>query len=230
MSAVLSREKPAPTRGSTPLDMRLEVVVVPVSDVDRAKQFYLNLGWRLDADFAGGEWRIVQITPAGSAASFFIGKGLTRAAPGSAPGLLLVVDNVDAAHAALIGRGVEVSEVFHFEGNALHFAGPQGHLAGPDPKRATYFSFAEFRDPDGNGWLLQEITTRFPGRGVSSMDVATLVTLLRETEEHHGEYEPTSPKHHWSGWYAAYMVARERGKTPEVAAQEAAAHIERIIT
>jgi catechol 2,3-dioxygenase-like lactoylglutathione lyase family enzyme len=226
MSAVLSHEEPTPTRSAAPLDMKLEVVVVPVSDVDRAKQFYLNLGWRLDADFAGGDWRIVQITPTGSAASFFIGKGLTKAAPGSVPGLLLVVDNVDAARAELLGRGVEVSEVFHFEGNALHFAGQQGHLAGPDPKRSTYFSFAEFSDPDGNGWLLQEITTRFPGRGLSSQDVATLVPLLRETEQWHGKYEASAPKHHWSDWYAAYLVARERGKTPEVAAKEAAAHVE----
>ncbi|HEX2478539.1 MAG TPA: VOC family protein [Geminicoccaceae bacterium] len=216
----------APTRSAAPLDMKLEVVVVPVADVDRAKQFYLSLGWRLDADFAGGEWRIVQMTPTGSAASFFFGKGLTRAAPGSAPGLLVMVDNVDAARAELLGHGVEVSEVFHFENNAIHFAGPHGHLPGPDPERRSYFSFAEFSDPDGNGWLLQEITTRFPGRGLSSMDVATLVPLLREAEERHGKYEPSSPKHHWSDWYAAYLVARERGKTPDLAAKEAAAHIE----
>jgi catechol 2,3-dioxygenase-like lactoylglutathione lyase family enzyme len=226
MSAVLSNEKPTPTRSAAPLDMKLEVVVVPVSDVDRAKQFYLSLGWRLDADFAGGDWRIVQMTPTGSACSFFFGKGLTKAAPGSVPGLLLMVDDVDAARAELIGRGVAVSEVFHFERNAIHFAGPHGHLAGPDPERRSYYSFVEFTDPDGNGWLLQEITTRFPGRGLSSMDVATLVPLLREAEERHGKYEPSSPKHHWSDWYAAYLVARERGKTPEAAAKEAAAHIE----
>ena len=226
MSAVMSKEKATPIRNAAPLDMKLEVVVVPVSDVDRAKQFYLNLGWRLDADFAGGDWRVVQMTPTGSAASFFFGKGLTKAAPGSAPGLMLMVDDVDAARAELIGRGVEVGEVFHFDHDAIHFAGPHGHLRGPDPERRSYLSFVEFSDPDGNGWLLQEITTRLPGRGLSSMDIATLVPLLRETEEHHGKYEPGSPKHHWSEWYAAYMVARERGKTPEVAATEAAAHIE----
>jgi hypothetical protein len=137
-----------------------------------------------------------------------------------------MVDDVDAARAELIGCGVKVSEVFHFEGNAIHFAGTQGHLPGPDPERRSYFSFATFNDPDGNGWLLQEITTRFPGRGLSSMDVTTLVPLLREAEERHGKYEPSSPKHHWSEWYAAYLVARERGKTPEVAAKEAVAHIE----
>jgi len=226
ISAVLSNEKPTRTRSAAPLDMKLEVVVVPVSDVDRAKQFYLSLGWRLDADFAGGDWRVVQMTPTGSACSFFFGKGLTKAAPGSAPGLMLMVDDVDAARAELIGRGVEVGEVFHFERDAIHFAGPQGHLPGPDPERRSYFSFVEFSDPDGNGWLLQEITTRFPGRGLSSMDVATLAPLLREAEERHGTYEPGSPKHHWSEWYAAYLVARERGKTPEEAAKDAALRLE----
>ena len=225
MSAVLSNQKPTPTRSAAPLDMKLEVVVVPVSDVDRAKQFYLKMGWRMDADFAGGDWRVVQMTPPGSACSFFIGKGLTKAAPGSAAGLMLMVDDVDAARAELIGYGIDVREVFHFENNAIHFAGPRGHLAGPDPERRSYFSFAEFADPDGNGWLLQEITTRFPGRGLSSMDVATLVPLLLEAEERHGKYEPASPKHHWSQWYAAYLVARERGKTPEAADKDAAAHI-----
>jgi catechol 2,3-dioxygenase-like lactoylglutathione lyase family enzyme len=226
MSAVLTHEKPTSTRGTAPLDMKLEVVVIPVSDVDRAKRFYLDLGWRLDADFAAGDWRIVQMTPTGSACSFFFGTGLTRAVPGSAPGLLLVVNDVEAARAELINRGVEVSEVFHFERNAIHFTGRHGHLPGPDPERRTYLSFAEFRDPDGNGWLLQEITTRFPGRGLSSLDIETLVPLLREAEERHGKYEPSSPKHHWSQWYAAYLVARERGKTPELAAEEATARIE----
>ena len=226
MSAVLSSEESTATRSAKPLDMKLEVVVVPVSDVDRAKQFYLRLGWRLDGDFAGGDWRLAQITPPGSACSFFIGKGVTRAAPGSAPGLVVMVDNVDAARAELIGYGVEVSDVFHFQNDTIHFTGAHGRLPGPDPKRRSYFSFATFNDPDGNGWLLQEITARFPGRGLSSLDIPTLVPLLRETEEWHGKYEPSSPKHHWSEWYAAYLVARERGKTPDVAAKEATAHIE----
>jgi len=213
-----------PTDGN--VDMKLEVVVIPVSDVDRAKRFYLSMGWRLDADFASGDmWRVVQVTPPGSPCSFFIGKGLTQATPGSAPGLLLMVDDIEAARAELIGHDVEVSEVFHFEGG-LHFTGTQGRLPGPDPERRSYSTFASFNDPDGNGWVLQEIKTRLPGRGLGGMDVATLTELLRETEEHHGAYEATAPKHHWSGWYAAYIVARERGRTPEEAAKDAALHME----
>jgi len=207
------------------VDMKLEVVVLPVSDVDRAKGFYLRMRWRLDADFAAGDdWRVVQVTPPGSACSFFFGKGLTRAAPGSVQGLLLMVDDIEAARAELIACGVDVSGTFHFEGG-LHFTGTQGRAPGPDPERRSYFTFASFNDPDGNGWVLQEIKTRLPGRGLST-DVATLTALLRETEEHHGEYEPTAPKHHWSGWYAAYMVARERGRTSEDAAKDAALHME----
>jgi hypothetical protein len=131
-----------------------------------------------------------------------------------------MVDDIDAARAELIGYGVDVSEVFHFEGG-LHFTGTQGRVPGPDPERRSYFTFVSFDDPDGNGWVLQEIKTRLPGRGLSSLDVATLIPLLRETEEHHGEYEATAPKHHWSSWYAAYLVARVRGRTPEEAAKDA---------
>ena len=203
------------------VDMKLEVVVIPVSDVERAKRFYLSMGWRLVADFAQGDnWRVCQVTPTGSACSFFFGRGLTNATPGSVQGLLLMVDDIDAARAELIGYGVDVSGVFHFEGG-LHFTGTQGRVAGPDPERRSYFSFVSFDDPDGNGWVLQEIKTRLPGRGLSSLDVATLIPLLRETEEHHGEYEASAPKHHWSSWYAAYMVARVRGRTPEEAAKDA---------
>jgi hypothetical protein len=136
-----------------------------------------------------------------------------------------MVDDIEAARAELIGHDVEVSEVFHFEGG-LHFTGTQGRLPGPDPERRSYSTFASFNDPDGNGWVLQEIKTRLPGRGLGGMDVATLTELLRETEEHHGAYEATAPKHHWSGWYAAYIVARERGRTPEEAAKDAALHME----
>ena len=208
------------------VDMKLEVVVIPVSDVDRAKRFYQSMGWRLDGDFASGDnWRVLQVTPPGSACSFFFGKGLINAAPGSAQGLLLAVDDVEAARAELLGYGVDVSGVFHFQGG-LHFTGAQGRLPGPDPEGRSYFTFASFNDPDGNGWVLQQIKTRLPGRGLSSMDVATLVPLLREAEEHHGEYEAKAPKHHWSEWYAAYLVARERGKTPEEAANDAALHME----
>jgi catechol 2,3-dioxygenase-like lactoylglutathione lyase family enzyme len=213
------RAKATPTAGM--VDMKLEVVVIPVSDVDRAKRFYGDLGWRLDADFAvGKEFRVVQFTPPGSPCSIHFGTGLTLAVPGSARGMYLIVSDIEAARADLVVRGVDASEVFHR-------AGPgQPPLSGPDPQRRSYSSFATFSDPDGNGWLLQEIKARLPGRGLSSMDVATLTELLRETEEHHGKYEPTAPKHHWSGWYAAYIVARQRGRTPEDAAKDAGLHME----
>ena len=216
--------------GSTQtVETKIEVVVIPVSDVDRAKRFYEGLGWRLDADFAKGDWRVVQLTPPGSPCSVFIGKGLSTAAPGSVQGTFLIVEDVVAARAALAGRGVDVSEVFHFEGNLIRVSEKSGRLPGPDPKRGSYFSFASFSDPDGNSWLLQEITTRLPGRGLSNMDVRTLTELLQETEKHHGAYEPTAPKHHWSGWYAAYIVARQNGKSPEEAAKEGAANIQRTL-
>ena len=225
-STQTSKEPAAKNPSAGKIDMKLEVVVVPVSDVDRAKRFYLSMGWRLDADFASGDsWRVVQVTPPGSACSFWFGKGLTKATPGSVQGLLLMVDDIDAARTELIGYGVEVSGVFHFEGG-LHFTGTQGRAPGPDPERRSYFTFASFNDPDGNGWVLQEIKTRLPGRGISSMDVETLTELLRETEEHHGKYEPIAPKHHWSGWYAAFIVARQRGRTSDEAAKDAALHME----
>jgi catechol 2,3-dioxygenase-like lactoylglutathione lyase family enzyme len=209
----------SPQISNAHVDMKLEVVVIPVSDVDRAKRFYEGLGWRLDADFAGDDWRAVQLTPPGSPCSIHFGKGVTTAAPGSVQGLFLVVDDIEAARAELIAKGADVSEPFHYAG----VRGPR--LAGPDPERGSYRSYASFSDPDGNSWLLQEIKTRLPGRGLS-LDVAALTELLRETEQRHGQYEPTAPKHHWSAWYAAYIVARERGKTPEEAAQDGALHIE----
>jgi catechol 2,3-dioxygenase-like lactoylglutathione lyase family enzyme len=225
-SAQMNNEHAARIPSAKRVDMKLEVVVIPVSDVDRAKRFYLSMGWRLDADFANGDsWRVVQVTPPGSACSFFFGKGLTKATPGSVQGLLLMVDNIDAARAELIGYGVDVSGVFHFEGG-LHFTGTQGRAPGPDPERRSYFTFASFNDPDGNSWVLQEIKVRLPGRGLSSMDVATLMPLLREAEERHGEYEPTAPKHHWSEWYAAYINARELDRTPEEASSDAALYVE----
>ena len=224
-SPQLSIERATEIPSAGKVDMKLEVVVIPVSDVDRAKRFYLKMGWRLDADFASGDsWRVLQVTPPGSACSFFFGKGLTRATPGSVQGLLLMVDDIGAARAELLGYGVDVSDVFHF-GGGLHFTGTQGRVPGPDPEGRSYFTFASFDDPDGNGWVLQEIKTRLPGRGLSSMDVATLTALLREAEDNHGKYEATAPKHHWSGWYAAYLVARERGKTVEDAANDAAIHM-----
>jgi len=147
------------------MDMKLEVVVVPVSDVDKAKQFYTALGWRQDADFvAGDHFRVVQLTPPGSHCSIIFGTGITSAAPGSAQGLHLVVSDVEAARAELVEQGAEVSEVFHDAGGVFHHAGTDGRVPGPDPDRRSYASFASFNDPDGNGWVLQEITTRLPGR------------------------------------------------------------------
>jgi catechol 2,3-dioxygenase-like lactoylglutathione lyase family enzyme len=218
---VKERPQAIETTGARTVDMKLEVVVIPVSDVDRAKRFYGGLGWRLDADFVVGDaFRVVQFTPPGSPASIHFGTGITSAVPGSASGAYLVVSDIEAAHAELVGRGADVSEVFHRVGPG------KPPLRGRDPERRSYFSYATFHDPDGNSWLLQEVTARFPGRGLSSMDVATLVPLLREAEEHHGEYEATAPKHHWSDWYAAYLVARERGRTPEDAAKDATAHMQ----
>ena len=208
-------------------DLKLEVVAIPVADVDRAKRFYESLGWRLDADFASGdEWHLVQMTPPGSPCSVMFGKGFTTAVPGSVHGTFLVVDDIEAARLELIAHGVDVSEVFHFAGGLLSVAGTKGRVPGPDPEGRSYRSFASFNDPDGNSWLLQGVTTRLPGRGLSS-DVATLTELLRETEERHGKYEPTAPTHHWSQWYAGYIVARQRGKTPDQAATDAALQLER---
>jgi catechol 2,3-dioxygenase-like lactoylglutathione lyase family enzyme len=209
---------------SSNTDLKLEVVVIPVADVDRAKRFYGGLGWRLDADFANKDWRLVQMTPPGSTCSVMFGKGFTTAAPGSVQGTFLVVDNLDSTRAELAGHGVDVSEVFHFEGDRL-VVDARGRTPGRDPQGRSYLSFAAFSDPDGNGWLLQEVNGRLPGRGLS-LDLATMTALLQETEKRHGEYEPTAPKHHWSQWYGAYMVARERGKTPDEAAQEARRQIE----
>ena len=214
-------------RTAATVDLKLEVVVVPVADVDRAKGFYQSLGWRLDADFANGdEWRLVQMTPPGSPCSVMFGKGFTAAVPGSVQGTFLVVDSLETARAELVGRGVDVSEVFHFAGSLLRVAGTSGRVPGPDPEGRSYFSFASFSDPDANSWLLQEVKMRLRGRGFSS-DVATLTELLRETEARHGGYEATAPKHHWSEWYAAYIVARERGRTPDDAATAAAQNAER---
>jgi len=227
MSTHTITEDAAQVRAATTVDLKLEVVVIPVADVDRAKAFYQGLGWRLDADFANrDQWRLVQMTPPGSPCSVMFGKGFTGAVPGSVQGTFLVVDNLATARAELVGRGVDVSEVFHFAGNLLSVAETNRRVPGPDPEGRSYFSFASFSDPDGNSWLLQEVKRRLPGRGFSS-DVATLTELLRETEEHHGGYEATAPKHHWSEWYAAYIVARERGKTPDDAATDAALNVER---
>jgi catechol 2,3-dioxygenase-like lactoylglutathione lyase family enzyme len=217
----VSTERATQQPSAATVDTKLEVVVIPVSDVDRAKRFYEGLGWRLDADFSNGnDWRLVQMTPPGSACSVMFGKGFTSAVPGSVQGTFLVVDNLESERADLTKRGVTVTDVFHFAGDQL-VLGAKGREPGRDPQGRSYLSFASFNDPDGNSWLLQEVTSRLPGRGVSSFDVATLRDLLRETEEHHGQYEPTAPKHHWSEWYARYMVARAQGKTSEEAFKSA---------
>ena len=224
-----SKERATDTPTAATVDLKLEVVVIPVSDVDRVKRFYGSLGWRLDADFAfDNGFRVVQFTPPGSGCSVQFGTNITSAAPGSAHGLYLIVSDIDAARDELVARGPEISEVFHAGTSGTQFRrdGTSGRVSGPAPDHASYGSFATFSDPDGNSWLLQEIKTRLPGRGLSNSDVATLTELLREAEEHHGEYEPTAPKHHWSGWYAAYIVARERGATPEDAAKDAALRLE----
>jgi len=210
------------------VDMKFEVVVIPVVDVDRSKEFYTKLGWRLDADFPfDNGFRVVQFTPPGSGCSVQFGAKITSAPPGSAQGLYLIVSDVAAARKDLVARGVEVSEVFHSGTPGAQFQIERsGRISGPAPEHATYNSFATLRDPDGNEWLLQEVTTRLPGRGLSSLDVATLTELLQEAEKHHGEYEPTAPKHPWSGWYAAYIVARQEGKTPEEAAKDGKLRVE----
>src|SRR5262245_42318411 len=207
--------------GSKPkVETKLEVVVLPVSDVNRSKRFYEGLGWRVDADFTGpNNWRVVQMTPPGSPCSIHFGRGITTAAPGSAQNLYLVVSDVELARADLIGHGADVSQAFHFDG----FGGPR--VAGREPSGRSYGTYASFSDPDGNSWLLQEITTRLPGRGLSNLDDATLTELLKEAEKRHGDYEPTAPKHHWSDWYAGYIVARQQGKTPEDAVQEGARRV-----
>src|SRR5215831_15775269 len=169
-------------QGVKPVDMKLEVVVLGVSDVDRAKAFYGNLGWRLDADFDFGDFRVVQSTPHNSEASIIFGKGVTSAKPGSTDGLVLAVDDIDAARADLVARGVEVSEVFHYAGFPFNNSVDNPRVSGRDPKGRTYFTFASFEDPDGNGWLLQEVKERLPGRewkqqGARAMDVATLAEL-----------------------------------------------------
>jgi catechol 2,3-dioxygenase-like lactoylglutathione lyase family enzyme len=222
MSSTQTITKPS-TEGFTAatVDLKLEVVVLPVSDVDRAKRFYQGLGWRLDGDFTNGDaFHAIQMTPPGSPCSIHFGKGITPATPGSVKNLYLVVSDIEAARRELIARGAEVGELFHFTSIG---GKPE---PGPHPDGSSYFTYATFSDPDGNSFLLQEITTRFPGRGLSNLDVPNLTELLREAEERHGAYEASAPKHHWSDWYAGYIVAREQGKTPEEAIQQGARNVE----
>ena len=203
------------------VDMKLEVIVIPVSDVDRAKAFYGSLGWRLDADFPfDNGFRIVQFTPPGSGTSVQFGTNLTSAAPGSAQGLYLVVSDIQAAREQLVGRGVEVSEVFHAGTPGAQFQpdGTSGRVSGPAADHASYGSFATFPDPDGNGWLLQEVTTRLPGRvdpAVTMFGSASdLESALRRAAVAHGEHEQRTGgqrDENWPNWYAAYMVAEQVG-------------------
>ena len=207
------------------VDMKLEIVVVPVSDVDRAKAFYANLGWRLDADFAGpDDYRVIQFTPPGSPGSVIFGKNVTAAAPGSMQGLYLIVSDIEAARNDLLGRGVEVSEVFHAAGD-VHGGPDEPYLfgrrrvSGPDPDRGSYRSFASFRDPDGNGWLFQEITARLPGRVDANDTTFTspteLAGALRRAATAHGEHEKRTGGQHdanWPDWYAEYIVREQAGE------------------
>jgi predicted enzyme related to lactoylglutathione lyase len=199
------------------MNFKLEVNIIPVSDVDRAKRFYKKLGWRLDADFATGDFRVVQLTPPSSEASIIFGKGITAAKRGSADTVVLAVEDVDAARADLITRGVDVSQVFHYAGGPFNNAVENSRVTGRDPQGRSYYSFASFEDPDGNGWLLQEITKRLPGRIDSATttfnSVGDLSSALRRAEAAHGEHEKRTGQRdaNWPDWYAKYMVAEQAG-------------------
>ena len=207
------------------MDEKLEVIVIPVSDVDHAKEFYGSLGWRLDADRAVGDnFRIVQLTPPGSECLIQFGTGVTSAAPGSVQDLYLIVSDIEAARKDLLGRGVEISEVFH--GAADVYAGTDEpylfgrvRVSGPDPDHSSYRSFASFKDPDGNGWLFQEVTARLPGRVDADDTTFTssteLAAALRRAAAAHGEHEKRTGGQHdanWPDWYAEYIVREQAGK------------------
>jgi catechol 2,3-dioxygenase-like lactoylglutathione lyase family enzyme len=221
MSSVQDRRDPATDpAGREPIDQGLEVIVIPVSDVDRSKWFYERLGWRLDADVARDGFRLIQFTPPGSGCSIQFGTDLTSAAPGSAGGTYLIVSDIEAARAQLMGRGAEVSGVFHEQevGDRFHPVGAGDRLGGPAPGRQSYGSFASFRDPDGNGWLLQELTTRLPGRvdpaPTSFASARDLSTALRRAAAAHGEHERRIGREDpdWPDWYAEYMVREQAGE------------------
>jgi catechol 2,3-dioxygenase-like lactoylglutathione lyase family enzyme len=204
--------------------MKFEIVVLPVSDIDRAKEFYAKLGWRLDADYAHeNDFRVIQFTPPGSGCSVIFGKNVTAAAPGSAQGLYLIVSDIEAVRAELLRRGVEVSEVFHNEGGYAGTDEPylfgRVRLSGPDAEHRSYRSFASFKDPDGNGWLFQELTTRLPGRidsaATTFASANDLAAAMRRAAKAHGEHEARTGgqrDENWPDWYAAYMVAEHAGK------------------
>ncbi len=215
---------PTSDAGVARVDMKFEIVVIPISDVDRAKEFYGKLGWRLDADFdSGKDFRVIQFTPPGSGCSIIFGKNVTPAAPGSAQGLYLIVSDIQAARKELLDRGVEIGEVFHdaagvYAGADEPYLFGRVRVSGPDAEHRSYRSFASFRDPDGNGWLFQEITTRLPGR----IDPATttfsstkdLASAMRRASVAHGKHEERTGgqrDENWPDWYAAYMVAEQAG-------------------
>jgi catechol 2,3-dioxygenase-like lactoylglutathione lyase family enzyme len=222
--------KPVPTKDASSdakagtVDMKFEIVVLPVSDVDRAKEFYAKLGWRLDADFAHeNDFRVIQFTPPGSGCSVIFGKNVTAAAPGSSQGLYLIVSDIEAVRAELLRRGVEVSEVFHNEGVYAGTDEPylfgRVRLSGPDAEHRSYRSFASFKDPDGNGWLFQELTARLPGRidsaATTFASANDLANAMRRAAKAHGEHEARTGgqrDENWPDWYAAYMVAEHAGK------------------
>ncbi|WP_246570869.1 VOC family protein [Bradyrhizobium liaoningense] len=209
---------------SPTIDTKLEVVVIPVSDVDRAKDFYAKLGWRLDADFAGEGWRVIQFTPPGSPASVIFGRNVTAAAPGSAQGLYLIVSDIERARRDLIDRGVKVSDVFHAAGD-VHVGRDEPYLfgsvrnTGRDPAHGSYRSYASFSDPDGNGWLFQEVTSRLPGRldtnQTTFASVIDLAAAFRRAAAAHGEHEKRNGGQHdanWPDWYAEYIAAEQSGR------------------
>ena len=223
-SQAVRSNDPAGDPGAARVDMKFEVVVIPISDVDRAKDFYVKLGWRLDDDFDDGkDFRVTQFTPPGSGCSIIFGKNVTPATPGSAHGLYLTVSDIQAARKELLDRGVEISEVFH-DTDGVHAGTDEPYLfgrlrvSGADPEHRSYQSFASFRDPDGNGWLFQEITTRLPGR----IDPATttfasandLASALRRASAAHGQHEARIGKAdpNWPDWYAEYIVREQAGK------------------
>jgi catechol 2,3-dioxygenase-like lactoylglutathione lyase family enzyme len=222
MSAAQARSETAiEVSRARSVDMKLEAVVIPVADVDRAKEFYRRLGWRLDADFRfNNGFRVIQYTPPGSAGSIQFGTNITTAAPGSAQGLYLIVSDIEAARAELVARGVEVSEVFHAGTPGAQFQPERGsgRVRGPAPDHASYGSFATFSDPDGNGWLMQEVTVRLPGRvdvdDTRFTSITELASALRRAEAAHGEHEKRLGQRDadWPSWYAEYMVAEQAGK------------------
>jgi catechol 2,3-dioxygenase-like lactoylglutathione lyase family enzyme len=223
LSAISSNESTSRTSPAK-VDLKFEIVVIPVSDVDRAKEFYTKLGWRLDADFdSGQDFRVIQFTPPGSGCSIIFGKNVTAAAPGSAKGLYLIVSDIEAARKEILGYGIAISDVFH--GDSGEYAGGdepylfgRHRVSGLDAAHGSYRSFASFSDPDGNGWLLQEVTTRLPGRIDSTTtnfaSVSDLASALRRAEAAHGQHEKRTGQRdeNWPDWYAEYMVREQNGK------------------